>query len=72
MVRAGLGPAVLPRLTVTGASAGSDRTLCIHDLRPPLPPREIYLHWKAARTHSPLAARTIEIAVDVAASIRPA
>lgn len=75
MVRAGLGSAILPRLAVAGANAGSDETLRIHELRPPLPPREIYLYWKAGRTHSPLAARAIEIAVDTASEIsrsRPA
>jgi DNA-binding transcriptional LysR family regulator len=69
MVRAGLGSAILPRLTVAGANAGSDETLRIHHLRPALPPREIYLHWNAGRTHSPLAARTIEIAVETASRI---
>jgi DNA-binding transcriptional LysR family regulator len=36
-----------------------------HELRPALPPREIFLLWRAGRTHSPLAARAIEIAVEV-------
>lgn len=66
MVRAGLGSAILPRLAVAGVTAGADETLRIHQLRPSIPPREILLTWKAGRTHSPLAARTIEIAVDTA------
>ena len=69
MVRAGLGPAILPRLAVTGAGAGSDGTLRIHPLRPALPPREIFLTWRAGRTHSPLAARAIQIAVDTATEL---
>ena len=69
MVRAGMGSAVLPQLAVHGADVGSDASLCIHELRPGLPPREIFLLWQAGRTHSPLAARAIEIAVDVASEI---
>ncbi|WP_431912674.1 LysR family transcriptional regulator [Nonomuraea jabiensis] len=40
--------------------------LRVHDLRPSLPPREIYLHWRAGRTHSPLARRVIELAAELA------
>ncbi len=69
MVRAGMGSAVLPWLAIRGAGAQSDRGLRVHELRPSLPPREIYLHWQAGRTQSPLAARAIEIAVEVAAEI---
>ncbi|WP_434600257.1 LysR family transcriptional regulator substrate-binding protein [Streptomyces sp. A5-4] len=69
MVRAGMGAAVLPQLAVRGADVGSDEALCVHELRPALPPREIFLLWRADRTHSPLAARAIEIAVDVAAKV---
>lgn len=69
MVRAGLGSAVMPRLAVHGLDVRSDPTLSLHELRPPLPPREIFLLWQAGRTHSPLATRTIEIAVDIAAEI---
>jgi hypothetical protein len=46
-----------------------DNTLSIHQLQPPLPPREIFLLWEKGRTHSPLAARAIEIALNVAAKI---
>ncbi|XVQ11566.1 LysR family transcriptional regulator [Spirillospora sp. CA-255316] len=69
MVRAGMGSAILPDLAVHGAEVGSDDSLCTHELRPGLPPREIFLLWQADRTHSPLAARTIEIAVEVAGKI---
>ncbi|MDT5336318.1 MAG: hypothetical protein QOD90_1823 [Mycobacterium sp.] len=65
MVRAGLGSAILPQLAIQSADLGSDDLLCTHELRPILPPREIFLLWQANRTHSPLAARAIEIAVDV-------
>jgi DNA-binding transcriptional LysR family regulator len=69
MVRAGLGSAVLPWLAIRGANVQSDRQLRVHKLRPSLPAREIYLHWRAARTQSPLAARAIEIAVEVATHV---
>jgi DNA-binding transcriptional LysR family regulator len=69
MVRAGMGSALLPRLAVHGADIGSDESLCLHELRPALPPREIFLLWQADRTHSPIAARAIEIAADVAREI---
>ena len=69
MVRAGMGSTVLPLLAIRGADVQSDHRLRVHDLRPALPPREIYLHWPAGRTQSPLAARAIEIAVEVAAEL---
>ncbi|MGH3435722.1 MAG: LysR family transcriptional regulator [Sciscionella sp.] len=65
MVRAGMGVAVLPWLAVHGADVWSDDRLRVHELRAP-PAREIYLHWPGGRTQSPLAIRTIEIAVEVA------
>ncbi|MFF0018540.1 LysR family transcriptional regulator [Streptomyces sp. NPDC005374] len=71
MVRAGLGSAVLPWLAVRGADVPSDARLSVHELRPTLPPREIYLHWRAGRIHSPLAARAVDIAVEVAAELAP-
>jgi DNA-binding transcriptional LysR family regulator len=74
MVRAGMGSAILPQLAVHSAEihsaeVGSDESLCMHELRPELAPREIFLLWQAHRTHSPLAARVIEIAVEVAGKI---
>lgn len=68
MVRAGLGSAVLPRLVLHGA-VGSDDVLSVHELRPALPPREIFLLWQAGRTHSPLARQAIEVAIDEASEL---
>jgi DNA-binding transcriptional LysR family regulator len=69
MVRAGMGTALLPRLAILGHDTPADNTLAIHPIQPPLPPREIFLLWEKGRTHSPLAARAIEIAANVAAKI---
>ena len=69
MVRAGMGTALLPRLAILSHDTRADTTLSIHELQPPLPPREIFLLWEKGRTHSPLAARAIEIAINVAATI---
>jgi DNA-binding transcriptional LysR family regulator len=65
MVRAGIGSAVLPWLALHGSDAWSDDRLSIHQLRPS-PAREMYLHWPANRTQSPLAARAIDITVEAA------
>lgn len=69
MVRAGMGSAVLPWLAVLGGDVLADAGLRVHELRPAIPPREIYLHWRAGRTLSPLARRALEIAVEAAAEI---
>ncbi len=69
MVRAGMGSTVLPWLAIRGVDVHSDQGLRVHELRPLLPPREIYLHWPAGRTRSPLAVRATQIAVDAAAEI---
>jgi DNA-binding transcriptional LysR family regulator len=68
MVRSGLGSAILPQLALS--TVDGDQALSVHDLRPAPPRREIYLLWQTGRTHSPLAARAIDIAVDVAAQLR--
>jgi DNA-binding transcriptional LysR family regulator len=68
MVRAGLGFTVLPWLALHGADAWSDDRLAVHELRPS-PTREIFLHWPARRTRSPLAVRAIQIAVEVASAL---
>jgi DNA-binding transcriptional LysR family regulator len=68
MVRAGIGSAVLPWLALHGSGALSDDRLSIHQLRPS-PAREMYLHWPAGRTRSPLASRAIDIAVDAASEL---
>ena len=77
MVRAGIGLAVLPWLAIhhvvcrsCGAIHGyhdaSDQPLHVHPLDP-TPTRDIYLHWRRGHAgQSPLTARTIAIAVDVA------
>ena len=65
MVRAGLGSAVLPWLAVHGAGVWTDDRLRVHELHPS-PAREIYLHWPAGRSRSPLAVRASELAVEVA------
>lgn len=69
MVRAGMGIALLPRLALLSHNTLADKTLSFHEPQPPLPPREIFLLWEKGRTHSPLSARAIEIAVNVAAKI---
>jgi DNA-binding transcriptional LysR family regulator len=69
MVRAGMGSAVLPWLVVHGSDVQADDRLRVHELRPALPPREVFLLWRAGRSHSPLAARTIEFAVEAAAAL---
>jgi DNA-binding transcriptional LysR family regulator len=69
MVRAGMGSTVLPWLAIRGANVQSDKQLRVHELRPSLPAREIYLHWRSGRGQSPLAARAIELAIEVAAAI---
>lgn len=69
MVRAGMGSALLPSLAIRGANVLADDTLCVHEVRPSLPPREIYLHWRAGRTRSPLTVRAIDIAEEIAAEV---
>jgi DNA-binding transcriptional LysR family regulator len=66
MVRVGLGSAILPRLAIDAAGVTTDHALSIHDLRPPIPHRAIYLARQAGRTPSPLAARAARLAVAIA------
>lgn len=68
MVRAGIGSAVLPWLALHGSDAWSDDGLSIHHLQPS-PTREMYLHWPAGSSQSPLAVQAIEIATEVAADL---
>lgn len=77
MVRAGMGIAILPWLAIHhvvcplcggihGNYAASDQPLHLHQLDP-TPTREIHLHWRPGHaSKSPLAARTIAIAAEVA------
>ena len=69
MIRAGMGVSVLPWLAIHGSDIGADDRLRIHELLPSIAPREIHVHWPAGRTHSPLAARAVEIAVEVASEL---
>lgn len=69
MVRAGLGSTILPGLAIHAAAATTDEALTIHALRPPIPPREIYLLRQAHRTPSPLAARAAALAAELAATL---
>jgi DNA-binding transcriptional LysR family regulator len=62
MVRAGMGWAVMPLLCVDIR----DPAIEIRPLRPAIPPRQICLVWRRDRTQSPLAARLIDIAEEVA------
>jgi DNA-binding transcriptional LysR family regulator len=59
MVRAGMGPAVMPLLTLDL----NDPTVRVLPLDPPVPPREILIAYSKQRTHPPVADRFIEIAV---------
>ncbi|MEV5893760.1 LysR family transcriptional regulator [Nonomuraea fuscirosea] len=69
MVRAGMGSVVLPWLAIHGAEADTDNRLRVHELQPAPSPRRIHLHWAAGRTHSPLATRTIQLAIETAVDI---
>jgi DNA-binding transcriptional LysR family regulator len=65
MVRAGMGWAVMPLLAVDTR----DQELDIRFLSPEIPPRQICLVWRRGRTQSPVAARMIELARQVAAHL---
>ncbi len=65
MVRAGMGRAVMPLLAVDTA----DPTIDVRPLRPTIPPRQVCLVWRRDRTLSPVAARLIQIAADVAGDL---
>lgn len=60
MVRAGMGPAVLPMLAVDMA----DTTVAIRSLDPPLEPRSILLATRRGRTQAAAATRLIELAIS--------
>ena len=65
MVQAGMGWAVMPLLAVNTRDPGID----LRSLSPDIPPRQICLVWRRDRTLSPVAARLVDIAVDVAGTI---
>jgi len=62
MVRAGMGWAVMPLLAVDTRDKGVD----VRFLAPALTPRQICLVWRRDRTLSPVAARMVELAGEVA------
>jgi DNA-binding transcriptional LysR family regulator len=64
MVRAGMGPAVMPLLAVD--IRADDDALCTHPLIPAITPRQISVIWLSRRTLSPVARRAVELSVDVA------
>lgn len=66
MVRAGVGMAVVPLLSV---ELEDPRTVVRH-IDPPIPPRHISLGWRRGRTLSPAASRFIEIAREMTAELR--
>ncbi len=63
MVRAGMGVAVMPLLCVEP----DDPRIALHPLDPPIPDRSIYIAWRPGRTLSPVAARFVELAVELSA-----
>lgn len=71
MVRAGMGATILPSLAVMGAEVRADGRLRVHQLDPAPPPRGIHLYWRLTTAGSPLAARAIELAIEIAAHIGP-
>ena len=63
MVRAGLGPAIMPLLAVD--IDPDDDELCMHATNPVIEPRQICVMWQANRTLSPVALRLLDISVEV-------
>jgi DNA-binding transcriptional LysR family regulator len=63
MVRAGMGSAIMPLLAVD--IDPSDEQVCMHALDPAIEPRRICVMWEPNRTLSPLAARLLDLAVEV-------
>jgi DNA-binding transcriptional LysR family regulator len=66
MVRAGMGMAVVPLLSVEL----EDPRVAVRHLDPPIPPRHISIGWRRGRTLSPAASRLIEIACEMTAELR--
>ena len=66
MVRAGMGWAVMPLLAVDTRDTSVD----IRPLTPAVPPRKVCVVWRRDRTLSPVAARMVDIAGDVARDLR--
>ena len=66
MVKAGMGWAVMPLLAINTRDPEVD----LRSLSPAIPPRQICLVWRRDRTLSPVAARVVDIAAEVAGNIR--
>src|SRR5215218_2811400 len=66
MVRAGMGWAVMPLLAVDTRDEGVD----VRFMAPELPPRQSCMVWRKDRTLSPIAARMVELAREVAKHLR--
>lgn len=66
MVRAGMGWAVMPLLAVDVR----DPSIDVRTLSPDIPPRQVCVVWRRDRTLSPVAARLLAIAQDVAGDLR--
>lgn len=66
MVRAGMGMAVVPLLSVEL----EDPRIVVRHLDPPIPPRRISIGWRRGRTLSPAATRFIEITREMTAELR--
>ncbi len=67
MVRAGMGPAVMPLLAVDTADPGT----VVRRLEPPLPPRAIGLGVMRGRTQAAATQRFIELAVETCRAMPP-
>lgn len=66
LVGAGLGMAVRPLLSVDT----TDPRIVVREVDPPLPGRTVSLVWPKGRTLRPLAARAVEIAMEITAPRR--
>ena len=66
MVKAGMGWAVMPLMAINTRDPEVD----LRSLTPAIPPRQICLVWRRDRTLSPIASRMVDIATEVAATIR--
>jgi DNA-binding transcriptional LysR family regulator len=67
MVRAGMGPALMPRLAID--IRPDDDVLCTHRLVPAIAPRQISVIWLSRRTLSPVAHRVVELSIAVAGAV---
>jgi DNA-binding transcriptional LysR family regulator len=68
MVRAGMGDAVMPLLTIDCTDPG----IVVRAIDPPVPPRLISVAWRAGRSLHPAARRFIELAGEVCREMRSA